>query len=69
MRSLSYPLSLIFFESMYSHVYDVKGLPWGVPFQMDYLREGGASFQIHSCVHVTRPNIESQNKLQELQQG
>ena len=38
-RGFSYPLSVIFFESMYSHVNDVKWLPWSVPFEIDYLRE------------------------------
>ena len=31
---------------MYSHVYGVKWSPWSVPFEIDYLREGGASSQI-----------------------
>ena len=45
-RGLSYPLSLIFFESMYSLVYGVKWSPWSIPFEINYLREGGASSQI-----------------------
>ena len=36
----------IFFESMCSHVYGVKWSPWNVPFEINYLREGGASSQI-----------------------
>ena len=39
-RGLSYPLSLIYFENMYSHVYGVEWSPWSVPFEIDYLREG-----------------------------
>ena len=45
-RGSSYPLSRIYFESMYSHVYGVKWSPWSVLFEIDYLREGGASYQI-----------------------
>ena len=29
---------------MYSHVYGVKWSPWSVPFEIDYLREGGCEF-------------------------
>ena len=39
-RGLSYPFSLILFESMYSHVYGAKWSPWSVPFKINYLREG-----------------------------
>ena len=45
-RGVSYPLSVNFFESMYSHVYGVKWSPWSVNFEINYLREGGASSQI-----------------------
>ena len=45
-RGLSYPFSFnFFFESMYSHVYYLKWSPWSVPFEINYLREGGASFK------------------------
>ena len=42
---IAYPL--IFLKACTdSHDYDVKWLPRSVPFEIDYLREGGASFQI-----------------------
>ena len=39
-------LSHNLFESMYSHVYGVKWSSWIVPFETDYLRDGGTSSQI-----------------------
>ena len=53
MRGVSYPLSVNFFESMYSHVYSVKWSPWSVNFEINYLREG-----VRVLKYPLSPNVE-----------